>query len=105
MPKIYRYYLKSVFWTNLFVSGAYAVVMVPGGNVWGIPVPSLGGFSLFFTTFGYLVTVFMHYSFSRKTKYMYFNKGISRLRLYLFGFLFNLLFVFALHTIAAICPD
>jgi len=105
MPKIYRYYLKSVFWMNLFISGACAVVFTPGRDVWDIPVPSLSGFSVLFTTFGYVVTVFMHHSFSRKTKYMYFNKGISRLRLYLFGFLFNLLFVSVLHTIAAIWPD
>jgi len=94
---LYIYFIKSIFWINLAVSGLFAIFAPVQPSLFGSSF--LSGFALFFTTFGYAMTLLFFHYFGKRTKYMYFNLGISLFRLYLVGFLFNLLFVFVLYAI------
>lgn len=62
-------------------------------------IPFLGTFSLSFTTFGYIITIMIFFIFLKEKKYLYLNMGVSLLHLYIFGFLFNLIFILSLFTI------
>ena len=97
---LYFYFIKNTFWINLMLSGLFAVL----GTAWSADFGTsfLAAFSLLFPTLGYAITLLALHSFNRKTKYMYYNRGISLFRLYLAGFLFNLLFVAALNIIVAL---
>lgn len=94
---LYVYFIKNTFWINLALSGLFAVLGTAQSDDFGTAF--LTAFSLLFPTLGYAITLLALHSFHRKTKYMYHNMGISLFRLYLAGFLFNLLFVAALNII------
>ncbi|GHE23311.1 hypothetical protein GCM10017764_02790 [Sphingobacterium griseoflavum] len=96
--ELYIYWLKKVFWINFFLSIIFAGFGT--GQPFLPEMPFFGGVALSFTTFGYFMTVFASHHFGKRTKYMYFNRGVSLSRIYIFGFLFNFVFVYVVYFIA-----
>ncbi|SUJ30542.1 Uncharacterised protein [Sphingobacterium spiritivorum] len=95
--RLYIYYLKNILFVNFAISGLFAVFTPT--EILFFKNPYLSSFSFLFTTIGYASTALVFHYFGKKTKYMYFNAGISFFRIYMFGFLSNLLFVFILYVI------
>lgn len=95
--RLYIYYLKNIMIVNLVISGLFAAFAPV--QILFFKNPYLSTFSFLFTTIGYASTALVFDYFGKKTKYMYFNMGVSFSHIYVFGFLFNLLFVFTLYII------
>ena len=92
---LYFYYFKNIFWINLFGSILFAA-LVP------VRIPLFdnlffSAFSFFFLTSGYAFSVCLYNYFGKRTKYIYFNMGLSFVRMYVFGFVLNLLFITSLY--------
>ncbi|MDF2852531.1 MAG: hypothetical protein K0S31_3216 [Sphingobacterium multivorum] len=89
--KPYLYYLKNTFWINLAISilfGTIAAGLINSSNF-----PLLSSFSIVFTTIGYLLTFLIFLYFVKNKKYLYYNMGVSIFHLFIFGFVFNIVFV------------
>lgn len=82
--RLYIYYLKNIFGVNFALSILFAA-FVPELVSYS-KIPFFSAFSLIFTTVGYIVSIFAFDYFGKKTKYMYFNLGISLFRVYIYGF-------------------
>lgn len=98
--KPYLYFIKNVIWINFGLSCFFALLTTD--LVSDSRHPLLTAFSFCFITCGYALTIMIFHFFSKRTRYLYFNLGVSLLRLYLFGFIFNLLIIFALNLAAHI---
>ncbi|TDS17368.1 hypothetical protein B0I21_101233 [Sphingobacterium paludis] len=95
--KLYLYYFKSTLLVNLFISFLFSA-LVPLRPSYH-PVPFFVSFSFFFITLGYGMTLLAFHYFGKRTRYLYFNRQISLVRLYGYGFIANIALVLLLHII------
>jgi|GEM_PF-1206965 len=84
MWKLYWYFYLKVFWVNLVLSAVIAVYAVTV-----LEIPFLTGFPLLFLTVGYGMAMLGVRFMGRKTRYLYYNKGITSVLLYGVGFVIN----------------
>lgn len=95
--KLYLYFIKKIFAVNFSLSLLFAILSADLFTYMDIPL--LGAFSYYFGSLGYVISVFIFHFFAKKTKYLYFNMGISLQSLYIWGFLFNLILTFCIYLI------
>lgn len=94
---LYLHYFQHVVGIN----GAFSLLfgVLAAGVLPPTDFPMLKSFSFFFITFGYALAIVIFRFFSQKTRFMYYNAGISLMHLYAFGFIMNVLIVLGLHVI------
>lgn len=98
--KPYYYFIRKIIWINCSLSLLFGALAT--GLVEYVRFPLLTAFSFFFATFGYAITILIFHFFGERTKYLYFNLGISLIRLYLIGFIFNIILLMVFYLIANI---
>lgn len=94
--RLYIHYMKEIFWINFAISGLFAFFSPIELTLFSQAL--LSNFLIFFASIGYGLTVMTFHYFNKSTLYIYFNKGISIIHLYIVGFIFNLLLMFVLFT-------
>jgi len=93
--KIYFFFYKDIFWVNLSLSIALILLL-------SFSLESLKGFSLPFVSVGFLASFFLASFFNPHKKYLHYNLGISKQRLFFMLFLINLLIGIIFHFIMSL---
>ncbi|WDF70409.1 hypothetical protein PQ465_08530 [Sphingobacterium oryzagri] len=93
--KLCIYFLKKIYAVNLALSALFLAISQVSSQMTNIIL----SFSLFFATVGYSMSFFGYHFFYSKTRYMYFNNGLSLTQLYFYGLLLNMLVLLPLNLL------
>jgi hypothetical protein len=95
MVKLTFHYFKELLLLNIGISICLGLLSYPGFKAYGFPIS--------FMTAGYILSLGYYEMSKQKQYYFYYNKGLSKIHLYLSSFMINALIGVLLILIIKVC--